>query len=156
MRRVSAAGDVVNKERLVGSGRVQTAHIFDGVIRQVGREVVAGLADPRKHRCRITIEVRCPLVRFAAEEPIKILKAQADRPLVERPGSTVLKRGNVVIFAEPRRGVAVIAEDGTDGRVLRTDQRIVAWVAGGQFADYAIADRVMVAACDDRRARRRT
>src|SRR5580704_12656137 len=114
MRRVSTAGDVINKERLVGRGRVETAHIFDGVVRHVGGEVVAGLADPRKYRCRIAIEIGRPLVRLAAEEPVKILKAQADRPLVERPGGTVLKRGNVVIFAEPRRGVAVVTENGTD------------------------------------------
>src|SRR5208337_3877491 len=109
-----------NEERLVGGGRIQTAHVFDGIVRQVGGEVVARLADPWKHRGRIAIEIGRPLVGLAAQEPVKILKAQADRPLVERASRAVLKGGNVVVLAEPRSGIAVVPEDGTDGCVFRT------------------------------------
>ena len=48
MRRVRAAGDVVEKERLVGRGGVQPLHVLDRLVRHVGGEVVAGLSDPRK------------------------------------------------------------------------------------------------------------
>ena len=43
MRRMGAAGHVVDEERLVGRGRVQAVHVVDGVVRHIGDEVVAGL-----------------------------------------------------------------------------------------------------------------
>ena len=43
VRRVSAAGHIINEERLVGRGCVQIAHVLDGFVRQVGGEVVIRL-----------------------------------------------------------------------------------------------------------------
>ena len=61
----------------------------------------------------------------------------------------------VVVLAEPRRGVAVLAQDAADRGVLRTDIRVVARVAGRQLRDHAEADLVVVAAGDQRGARGR-
>ena len=69
---------------------------------------------------------------------------------------TVLIGWSVVFLAKPRRGITVLLEDFADGGVLRLDDGIIARIAGGQFADDAEADRMMVAARDERRTRGRT
>src|SRR5262249_31712415 len=71
--RVSAPGHIINEERLVGRRRVQAPHILDGLVRHVGGEVVAGLANPWKNRSRILIKVGRPLVGLTAHEPVEIL-----------------------------------------------------------------------------------
>ena len=48
MRRVRAAGNVVEEERLVRRGGVQFLHVLDRLVRHVGGQVVARLADPRR------------------------------------------------------------------------------------------------------------
>ena len=109
-----------------GAAAFRSLHVLDGVVRQVGGEVVAGLADPWKHLGRIAKQIGRPLVGLAAHEPVEILEAHPDRPLVEGPGDAVLKGGGVMVLAEPRRGIAVVPEDRADGGVLRTDDGIVA------------------------------
>ena len=61
-----------------------------------------------------------------------------------------------MFLAEPRRGIAVLLEDFSDGGLVRLDDGIIARIAGGQLADHAEADRVMIAPGDERGARRRT
>ena len=155
VRRMAAARHIIEEERLVGRGGVELPHVMDGVVREIGGEVVTGLADPRINRARVAVEIGRPLVGLAAEEAIKVLEAQSDRPLVEGPGRAVLVGRNVVVLAEPGCRVAVVAKNPADRGVLRTDDGIVARIAGRQFADHAIADLVMVAPGDQRRARRR-
>ena len=60
-----------------------------------------------------------------------------------------------MVLAEPRRGVAILLQDFADGRVLRPDDGVVAWIAGGLLGDHAEAHGVMVAAGDQRRPRGR-
>ena len=60
-----------------------------------------------------------------------------------------------MVLAEPRRGIAVVLEDRADGRVVRTDDRVIAREARRQLGDHAEAHRVVVAAGDQRRARGR-
>ena len=60
-----------------------------------------------------------------------------------------------MVLAEPRGGVAVALEDRADRRVVRTDDRVVARETRRQLGDHAEAHRVMVAAGDQRRPRRR-
>src|SRR5271156_3941931 len=154
--RVRAAGHVIEEERLVRRGRVQVVHVLDGVVGQVGGEVVAFLTDPWVHRSRIAEQVGRPLVGFATQEAIEILKAHADRPLVEGASrGAVSEARGVVVFAEPRGGVAVLLQYLSDGSVILTDDGIIARVAGGQFANDAEADRVVVAAGDQGGPRRR-
>src|SRR5260370_30203666 len=61
-----------------------------------------------------------------------------------------------MVLPEPRRSVAVLFQDLADSGALRTDDGVIARVAGGQFADDAIADRVVVTAGNQRSPRRRT
>jgi hypothetical protein len=67
--------------------------------------IVAGLSDPRLNRACAAVEIGRPLVRLPAEEPIKVLEPQSDRPLVEGAGRAVLVGRNVVVLAEPGGGV---------------------------------------------------
>ena len=130
-------------------------HVADRLVRHVGGEVVAGLADPRKNLRVFAEQIRRPLVGLAAHEAVEIVEAHARRPLVERTGHAVLEVRRVVVLAEPRRGVAVVLEDRADGRVVRTDDRVIARITRRQLGDDAEARRVMVAAGDQRRPRRR-
>src|SRR5208282_93224 len=106
-------------------------------------------ADPRKYLGRIAKEVGRPLIGLAAHEPVEILEAHADRPLVERPGHAVLKAGGVMFFAKPRGGVTVVPQDRADGSVLRPDDGVIARITSGQLADYPKTHRVMIAPRDE-------
>ena len=71
------------------------------------------------------------------------------------PTWLVCEGRRVVVLAEPGRGVAVGLQDRADGRLVLGDDAVVAGIAGGGFADDAEADRVVVAAGDQRGAGRR-
>ena len=153
MRRVRTAGNIVQKERLVGRGRVQIVHVPYGVISHISREVVTRLADPWKHLGRIAKEVRRPLVAFTAHETVKVLEAHTDRPLVERPSDAVLKARRIVVLAEPRSGVTVVPQDRADGRVVRSDDGVIARITRGQLTNHAEAHRMMISPGDESGAR---
>ena len=61
----------------------------------------------------------------------------------------------VVVLAEPARRVAVVAKDAADRRVVYADDAVVAGESRGLLGDHAEAHRVVVAARDQRRPRRR-
>ena len=96
-----------------------------------------------------------PLVGLTAHEPIEVLEAHPARPLVEGSGQAVEIGRGVVVLAEPRCGVAVLLENLADGGAVLVDDGVIARVSRGLFADHAEAHRVVVAAGDQRRARRR-
>jgi len=58
-------------------------------------------------------------------------------------------------FAEPRRVVAVVLQDGPHGAGALWDQRVVAGIAGRELGDDAIGNRMVVSSGDQRRAGRR-
>jgi hypothetical protein len=93
-------------------------------------EVVAGFSNPGEDLFRIPEQIRRPLVRFAAHEPVKILESHATRPLVEGASSAVLLGGGVVFLTKPRRCVTILLQDFTDGGTVRTDDGIVARIPG--------------------------
>ncbi|SPF33793.1 hypothetical protein SBDP1_1160025 [Syntrophobacter sp. SbD1] len=154
--RVASARNVIDEEWLVGRSGVQSPNMIDRLVCQISGEVVTGLADPWIHLGLIAKKVGRPLVGLAAQEAVEILKAHADRPLVEGARQTVLEARRVVVFAEPRGGIAVVSENRADGRILRSDVRVIARETGGQLRDHAEAHRVVVAPGDQRGARGRT
>src|SRR5580704_14351973 len=103
----------------------------------------------------VSEQIGRPLVGLASHKSVEIIATHSRRPLVVGPGEAVLKCRGVMVLAIPRGGVAVLAKNCADGGFLRADDGIVAWVTRGKFADHAGAHRVMVAASDERRARRR-
>src|SRR5262249_17014973 len=96
-----------------------------------------------------------PLVRVAADEAVEVFEAHADGPQVEGPRLAGLEGRRVVVLAEPRGGVAVVAQDAADRGLVLGDDAVVAGKAGGLLRDHAEAGRVVVAARDERGARRR-
>ena len=139
MRRVGAAGNVVEEERLVGRRCVELVEVLDGVVRHAGDHVVVGLFAPRKDRRGVAEQERRPLIGLAAHEAVEVVEAHAERPLIEWPGLAVLERRRVVVLAEPRGGVAVLLEDCADRGVLDADDAVVAGKAGGLLGDHAEA-----------------
>jgi hypothetical protein len=59
-----------------------------GAIASSARSVVtqARFPDPGENLSRVPEQVGRPLINLAAHEPVEILEADADRPLVERSG----------------------------------------------------------------------
>ena len=155
MRRVRAAGHVIDKERLVRRDLLELLHVLDGLVGHGRGQVPARLALERVDGRRVAEQVRLPLAGVAADEAVEILEAHADRPLVERPGLGRLVEGRVVVLAEPRGRVAVLLEDLADRAALLPDDRVVAREARRRFAHDAKAGHVMVAPGDQCRARRR-
>src|SRR5438270_10096996 len=96
-----------------------------------------------------------PLVGFTAHEAVEIIEAHAAGPLVEGPGQAVEIGRGVMVFAEPRCSVAVLLQDLPDRGTVLLNDRIIAGVSRGLFRDDAKADRVVIAAGDERCACRR-
>ena len=155
VRRVRAAGHVVAEERLAGIDLVDLVQPLDGVVGLRGRQVPAGLADVRIDGRGVAEQVRLPLARVAADEAVEVFEAHADRPLVERADLAGRESRRVVILAEPRRGEAVVLQDAADRRLVLRDDAVVARETGRLFRDHAETHRMMVAAGDQRCARRR-
>ena len=155
MRRVRAAGGVVDEERFLRIDLVEHFDVRDRVVGHGRGEVPFRIADVGIDRRGLAEQVRLPLAGVAADEAVEVIEAHADRPAVERPGLARLERRHVVVLAEPRGGVAVVLEDAADGRAVFADDAVVAGKARGYFGDHAETRRVVVAAGDQRRARRR-
>src|SRR5215510_9202109 len=66
-------------------------------------------------------EIRVPLIRLAAEEPVIAVEPHLHGPLVAARARSHLLLGHVVILADPERAPAVILQDAGEGRALRRD-----------------------------------
>ncbi len=156
MRRMDSAGDVVHEEGLAGREFFELFDMLDRFIGHGRGKVPAGVVLEGINGRRVAKEVRLPLAGVAADKPVEILEAHADRPLIERPGLAVREKRRVMIFTEPRGRVSVVLQDRADSTLLNGDDRVVTGEAGRNFAHHAEARRVMVAAGDERRTGRRT
>ena len=154
----TAAARPVHEERLVRLERLVLAQPVDRVVGEVFAQVVAlvpascGGSDAGG----VAHQARLVLRRFAGEEAVEVLEAVAGRPVVERAGGGRLLGGRVVPLAERRGAVAVVLQHlGHSGAALRDDAGVAVPVVG-QLGDLPVADAVMVAARQQRRAGRRT
>jgi len=119
VRRMGAAGSVVQEERLLGRCCVQLAHVADGVVSHGGCEIPSRLVDPREN-LRVVLEQKgSPLTGFTADESVKIVEPHPRGPLIKRTGGADLKRWGIVVFTEPGRGVAVLFENRADRSLLK-------------------------------------
>ena len=157
MRRVRGARREVHEERLVGQQRLLLARPVDRLVGQILGQVVAlGRRLRRLDRRRALIQRRVPLVVLAADEAVEVLEAAAaGRPRGERPRRAGLPDRHLVALAELRRRVAVELEGQRERRLGVRQDRAVARCGGRDFGDAAHADRVMVAAGEQRLPRRR-
>ncbi len=155
MRRMGGAGCVLDEDRL---GRVRLVHprnVVDGIVSHTGDQVPARLAVKGVDLRGVAKQVRLPLVGITADKAVEIFEAQPGRPLVKGPDLAGGKRRSVVIFAEPRGGVAVIKQDPSDGGLVLGDDAVVAGETRGLLGNHTEAGRVVIAPGDERRPRRR-
>src|SRR4029078_485904 len=101
-------------------------------------------------------QVRLPLTCVATVEPVEVLEAHPNRPLIEWAVLARLKRRRVVVFAKPRCSVAVVLENATDRRLVTRNDAVVAGIPGRLLGHNAEATRVKVAPGNERSAGRRT
>ena len=151
------AGRVLDEDRFVRLGLVHPRHIVDGVVRHRGDQVpgTGRLALEWIDLCRVAEQIRLPLIGVAADKAVEVLEAHAGRPLVERPDLARGEGRRIVVFAKPRRGVAVLEQDAPDRCFVPVDDAVVAGEAGRLFGDHAKACRVVIASRDQRGAGRR-
>src|SRR6516165_10771567 len=154
---VNSAARPVHEERLVLPERLVTAKPADGIIGQVLRQVIALFGSlGRMHDGRVAYEVRFVLRGLASEEAVEVFKAVAGRPIFEGAGGGGLLGGCVVPLAPSSGSVAVIAQNLRTGRAALRHHAWIAIPVIGEFRNLSIADAVMIAPGQQRRARRRT
>ena len=157
VRRVGGAGREVGEEGLVGHQRLLLADPVDRPVGHVLGEVVALLGRAVGfHGHRAVVDRRRVLVRLAADEAVEVLEAAAARgPGVERAHRAGLPDRDLVALAELGGRVAVqLQRLGQRRRRVRAD-RAVAGRRGRDLRDPAHADRVVVAARQQRLPGRR-
>ncbi|MCY1237613.1 hypothetical protein D9M72_503170 [compost metagenome] len=84
VRRMGAAGHVVDEERLVRRDLLQLLHVLYGIVGHCRGQVPLGLAFERVDGRGVAKQVRLPLAGVAADEAVEILEAHSARPLIER------------------------------------------------------------------------
>ncbi len=99
-----------------------------------------------------------PLIGLAGQESVEALEPQPERPVVERTGRRGLGRRREMPLPGAVRGVAVEPQHLGDRRCRPRQERVVAREPGRHLGDRGEADRVVVAAgeqrCPARRAQR--
>ncbi len=106
----------------------------------------AGIADVRIYSRSVAEQVWLPLAGVTADEAIKVLEAHSDRPLIERTGLTRAPVRNIMIFAEPRRAVAIVQKNPANARTVLADDAVVSREARRHFGDHTEAHRVVITA----------
>ena len=131
-----------------GVDRLLLVDILDRLVGQIfvqGVVSLAALGDLHLDRLGSRIERRLPLVGLAADEAVEMIEALQSRPAVERSRDAGLPIRDIVVLAEERGAVAVLAEDFRAHRLALGNLPGVARKAAAQFGDDAGARRVVIA-----------
>ncbi len=148
------AGREVGEERLVGRQRLLGADPGDRLVRHVGGEVVVRVVR-HLHLDGAVDDQRRPLIGLAADEAVELVEPGVRGPAIERPRHAHLPRRRLVILPERRRAVAVLAQDLGQGCDALRPHAGVPRERGRELHDRAGVVGVVVAAGEDRHARRR-
>src|SRR5271169_5882245 len=111
MRRVRSTRHIVDKERLVGTHRVDAPHVFDSVIGHRRGQVPTRMANIGINLGSVAEQVWLPLIGITADESVEIVEAHTTRPLIKRSGLAGSEGRSVVVLAKPRRRVTVLFQD---------------------------------------------
>ena len=156
MRGVHRAGAEMQVERLVRGDLLGVGDELDRLVGQVLGQVIALLRGARRLDLVVVVDqVRVPLAGVPAEEPVEPLEPAAQRPAVERPGAGLELRGQQVVLADHVGAVAMGQQHLGQEPVLERDLPVVPGIAGGELVDRRGRVRVVIAAGDDARPRRR-
>ena len=154
MRVVRARRRVVDEERFVRRERLLRADPDDGLVGDVGADVVIRIAR-RRDAGHAVVQRRGVEVGLALKKPVELVETGVRRPTVHRPGDTQFPRRQLVAFAEHGGAVAVEPQDlgqRCDGLGTRA---VHAWKRGAHLGHAAHVRAVRVAAGEQRHARRR-
>ena len=154
MRRMGRARREINEERLVGRERLFRANPGDRVVRHVRHQMVVWIVR-RLDRRHVFIERRMPLVRFAADEPIKFVEAGSGRPAVGRPGDAELPGRRLVALSKGGCRIAIEPQHFGQGSDRVRALSGIAGIGGRDLGDAAHVVHVVVAAGEQRDPRRR-
>ena len=154
VRAVTGAGRPVHEEGLVRRERLMPAQPVDAVLRQVLGQVVL-LVVRRLDLVGVLDQPRLPLRRLAGQEAVEIFEAVPGRPAVERAHRRRLVGRRVVPLADRRRVVAVVPQHFGHRRRRLRDDAGVAVPVDRALGDRAVAHALVIAAGQQRRARRR-
>src|SRR5262249_12656114 len=149
VRGVRGAGRVVDEERPVRCDRLLPAHVVDGLVGQMfveGVVLLAALGYLHFDGRGAVVEGRLPLVRLAADETVEVVKPLHARPAVERAGDARFPVSDIVVLAEERGTVTVLADDLRDHRTTPRHLSGVAGVTAAEFGDATGRGGVVVAA----------
>lgn len=101
----------MDEPRSLRVGRRLSIDVLDNLLRDRRVHIPAMVAVVRMDRCRVAEQVaRLPLTRIAADEPVEVVVALPDWPVGERPGGRSFPDRDVVIFAEPCRGITIFLQ----------------------------------------------
>ena len=154
MRRVHAGGAEVVEPGLAGVGGPDVPGPGDGLVGHVGGEVVALRGRLRlRNPGRVAVDRGIVLVRLALIEAVEIVEPEAGGPAVERAGGTDVGLRRVVPLAEHGRGVAAVAEHLRYERGAARQDSGVAGEPRAHLDDHPRADRVVIAAGEQRAPR---
>ena len=155
VRRVGRSGRVIEEERLVRGDRLGVADELDRLVRDVDRQVVALLRGLRLiHRMVVVDEIRIPLVRLGAEEPVPALEPAAARPVAPGGREVHLVRRTEVPLADHVGVPAELSEDLRQHPVLGRDDGAAIGEAGRTLGDARHAVAGVVAPGQQARAGR--
>src|SRR5215467_6690350 len=158
VRRVSAAGRVVDHEWPVGLYLIQHLDASNRLVSHRGDQIPAGMTKIGFDRRSIAEQiVRLPLVGVVADETKIIVKALDGTgwPVGEWASLARHPLRCVVILAVPRGVVAVLPQDLADSDSVSLDHAVISGEAGRLIYNDAGGHRMMVAAGEQGSARRR-
>ena len=137
---------VVAEERLVGCGVLLVGDVGDGLVGQIGAEVVAVVAVGRRlDVVLVAHQIGGPAVGPAVEHPVVALEAHPGGPQGERTGGAALAPGSEVPLADGHGAPAGVPQDAGQHGGRRGDAGGVAGKPHGHVGQKPHAHRVVVA-----------
>src|SRR5690606_22575891 len=116
-------------EWLIGPGAVLGADPGDGLIGEIGRDVVAGVGRYFRRRM-VAPHQRRELVGVVGQKAVEVLETLAAGPVVEGPEGGGVLGGQLIPFAESVGGIALVLEDAADAGGAGGNTGIVAGEPG--------------------------
>ena len=156
VRRMAGAERKPRQPRRLGIVADMIGEIADALVDQIGRQVIAGGEGARRIDRRVVAhQLGRVLVGLGVHEAVEAVEAAAERPAVERAGSAQFGERRHMPLAQHVVAIAVRAQHLGDGPGLARDLAAIARIARIEVGQAADADRMMVAARQQRRSRGR-
>ena len=156
MWRMTGAKGEPRQPRQVGPVRHVIGDEADRLIDQIGRQVIAVGVSPRRIDVGVVGDkLRCVLIGLGIEEAVEAIEAAPQRPAVERSGGAALRQRRDMPFADHVIAIGMRLQHLGQRPGLARDLAAISGIAAVEIGEAADADRMMIAAGEQRRARGR-